>query len=338
MSLPVAVLGLGVHVPPRIITNEYFAQMLDTSDEWIHSRTGIRERRFVEENVCTSDIAALAAQQALQRAGLEAGEIELIIVATATPDHLFPSTACSVQEKIQAHHAAAFDVSAGCSGFLYALSVAVQFVANGSYRKVLVVGAETLSKFIDMEDRATCVLLGDGAGAMIIGGDGERNDFLSFVLEADGRGRQALYLPAGGSVLPASAETVQGRKHFVQMNGREVYKWAVEKITQVSRKALDQESLSLEDIDFFVPHQANLRIIEGVAERLHLPPEKILLSLPRYGNTSAASIPLTLEEALTAGRIQPGDLLLMAAFGAGFTWAAGLLRWSWSGCDGQPTL
>jgi 3-oxoacyl-[acyl-carrier-protein] synthase-3 len=336
VSFPVAVLGLGVHIPPRIITNEYFAQMLDTSDEWIRSRTGIGERRFVEENVCTSDIAALAARQALQRAGLEAGEIDLIIVATATPDHLFPSTACGVQDKIQANHAAAFDISAGCSGFLYALSTAVQFVANGSYQKVMVVGAETLSKFIDMEDRQTCVLLGDGAGAMIVGVDGERNDFLPFILEADGRGGQALNLPAGGSVLPASSETVQGRKHYVQMNGREVYKWAVEKITQVSRKALDQASLSLEDISFFVPHQANLRIIEGVAERLHLPPEKLLLSLPRYGNTSAASIPITLEEGLAAGRIQTGNLLLMAAFGAGFTWAAGLLRWSWSGWHGQP--
>jgi 3-oxoacyl-[acyl-carrier-protein] synthase-3 len=329
VSLPTAVLGLGVHIPPRVVTNQDIASRLDTSDEWILSRTGIRERRYVEENVCTSDIAALAAQQALQRAGLEAGEIDLLIVATATPDHMFPSTACSVQDKIQAYRAAAFDISAGCSGFIYALSVAAQFVANGSYRKVMVVGAETLSKFVDIEDRSTCILLGDGAGAMIIGRDGERDDFLSFALEADGRGRESLQLPAGGSALPASAETVRGRKHYVQMNGREVYKWAVEKITLISRKALDLANHSLEDVDLFVPHQANLRIIEGVAERLHLPPEKILLSLPRYGNTSAASIPITLEEGLAEGRIQPGSLLLMAAFGAGFTWAAALLRWSW---------
>jgi 3-oxoacyl-[acyl-carrier-protein] synthase-3 len=327
MNNGTSVLGLGTYVPPRVWTNADFESILNTSDEWIRSRTGIEERRFVEEEFCTSDIAAQASLEALNNAHVHPDEIDLVIVATATPDYLFPSTACMVQQKIEASRAAAFDISAGCSGFIYALCTAQQYVTSGLYQKVLVVGAETLSKFIDMEDRNTCVLLGDGAGAMVLGRNGSTNQFLSFVLGADGNGGIHLELPAGGSKRPASADTVAGRQHYIKMNGREVFKWAVEKMVWASRQALVKANQSIEEVNWLIPHQANLRIIDGIGERLSFPKEKVLLSLSKYGNTSAASIPLTLAEGITAGKVRDGDLLLLVGFGAGFTWGASLIRW-----------
>ncbi|MCX5974349.1 MAG: ketoacyl-ACP synthase III [Coprothermobacterota bacterium] len=327
MNYGTSVLGLGMYVPPRVWANADFERILNTSDEWIRSRTGVEERRFVEEEVCTSDIAAQASLEALKNAHVHPEEIDLVIVATATPDYLFPSTACMVQQKIQASRAAAFDISAGCSGFIYALCTAQQYLASGLYQKVLVVGAETLSKFIDMEDRNTCVLLGDGAGAMVLGRNDATNQFLSFVLGADGSGGIHLELPAGGSKRPASTDTVAGRQHYLKMNGREVFKWAVEKMVWASRQALAKAELPIEEVNWLIPHQANLRIIDGIRERLSFPQEKVLVSLPKYGNTSAASIPLTLAEGITAGKVRDGDLLLLVGFGAGFTWGASLIRW-----------
>lgn len=326
MSFEAGVLGLGVYAPERVVPNSEFCRMLDTSEEWIRSRTGILERRFADPEVCTSDLASLAALEALAKTGIKPEEIDLLIVATATPDRLFPSTACIVQSKIGASRAAAFDLSAGCSGFIYALCVAAQLIVAGFYQHILVVGAETLSKFLDMEDRSTCVLLGDGAGAMILGRSKEKQ-FLYYGLEANGKGGQFLELPAGGSSLPASAETVSSRLHYVKMQGREVFKWAVEKMSLASLKALEGSGLKHEEIDLFVPHQANLRIIEAVAERLAIPIDKVLISLHKYGNTSAASIPLTIQAGLDQGRVRAGTKLLLTGFGAGFTWGSIVLRW-----------
>ncbi len=326
MSFEAGILSLGIYAPEKVVPNSEFCRMLDTSEEWIRSRTGILERRFVEPGVCTSDLASLAALNALAKAKIKPEEIDLLIVATATPDHLFPSTACIVQGKIGAYRAAAFDLSAGCSGFIYALCVAAQLITTGSYRYILVIGAETLSKFLDMEDRSTCVLMGDGAGAMLLG-RGREKQFLCFRLEANGQGGQFLELPAGGSYLPASRETVASGLHYIKMQGREVFKWAVEKMSLASLQALRDSGLKQEEIDLFVPHQANLRIIVAVAERLAIPIEKVLISLHKYGNTSAASIPLTIQEGLNEGKIRAGTKLLLAGFGAGFTWGSVVLRW-----------
>jgi len=331
MSYGASILGLGSFLPEDIYDNLYFQHRVKTTDEWIRARTGIRERRFVQDGVATSDIAALASQEALKKSGLKAEEIDLIIVATATPDRFFPSTACTVQEKIKAKNAAAFDISAGCSGFIYALACASQFIGNGLFRRVLVIGAETLSKFIDMEDRATCVLMGDGAGAMVLGYTEDESQFLSFFLGSDGAGGRYLELPAGGSLLPASPETVEKKLHYIKMDGSLVFKWAVEKMTLSGLEATRRAGLEMGEIDWLLPHQANIRIIQSVASRLGFPKEKVLLSLERIGNTSAASIPLTLSQSLREGKIKDGDLLLLLGFGAGFTWGGAVLRWSGGG-------
>jgi 3-oxoacyl-[acyl-carrier-protein] synthase-3 len=328
MSYGTSILGLGSYLPEDIYDNFYFEQYVETTDEWIRTRTGIRERRFVRDGMATSDIATLAAQEALKESNLKADEIDLIIVATATPDRLFPSTACTVQEKLRAKKAAAFDISAGCSGFIYALACASQFMENGLFQRVLVIGAETLSKFIDMKDRTTCVLMGDGAGALVLERTEGENQLLSFYLGADGTGGQYLELPAGGSHLPASLETVEKKLHYIKMEGSLVFKWAVEKMVLSGLEATRRAGLNLKEIDWLLPHQANIRIIQSVASRLGFPMEKVLLSLETIGNTSAASIPLTLSQSLREGKIKDGDLLLLLGFGAGFTWGGAVLRWS----------
>ncbi len=319
--------GIGVYVPERVLTNAQLEEIVDTNHEWISTRCGIHERRIAAPEQATSDLAVLSASRALANAGLAPEELDLIIVATNTPDTLFPSTACLVQDRIGAVKAGAFDLAAGCAGFICALAVGSQFIAAGSSRYVLVVGADNLSKFVNWEDRSTCVLFGDAAGAVILGPARKDSGFLNFKLRADGSGGNLLMLPAGGSRLPASRETVENKLHYIQMRGREVFKFAVRVMTEVTGEVLSAGGLDRKDLDFFIPHQANTRIIDAAARRLGLPPEKILVNVDRYGNTSTASIPLALEEALRGGRIKAGDNIVLAGFGAGLTWAGALLRW-----------
>lgn len=321
------ILGLGTYVPEKILTNEELEKMVDTSDQWIVSRTGIRERRLAGPGQATSDLALEAAGRALADAGLEPGEIDLIIVSTNTPDSLFPAAACIVQDRLGAVNAGAFDLLAGCTGFLYGLSVAQGFVVSGMYKKVLVIGAEILSRIVDWEDRNTCVLFGDGAGAAVVGPVSGGYGLIHTRLGADGSGGQHLCVPAGGSRIPASRETVEQRLHYARMNGREVFKFAVRACGDGSLEALAAAGLTVKDVDFLIPHQANIRIIEAAAKRLELPMEKVLVNVDRFGNTSTASIPMALEEAYSQGRIKDGDNILMAAFGAGLTWAVAIMRW-----------
>jgi len=324
----VGIIGLGSYVPEKIVTNHDLEKIVDTTDEWIVSRTGIKERRIAEEQVATSDLAIKAAERAMLDAGISPEEIDLIIVATATPDMMFPSVACLVQDKIGAVNAAAFDLSAGCSGFVYALVVGSQFVGNGLYKKVLVIGAETLSKILDWTDRNTCVLFGDGAGAAVLSEVEEGYGILGMELGADGSGGDYLKLPAGGSRLSASAQTVKERLHYIQMSGNEVFKFAIKIMGEAALKALENAGLDCTDIDCLIPHQANMRIIQSAAKRLKVPMEKVIVSVDKYGNTSAASIPMALTEAVQMGRINKGDTIVMVGFGAGLTWASCVLKWS----------
>jgi 3-oxoacyl-[acyl-carrier-protein] synthase-3 len=301
--------------------------MIDTSDEWIRTRTGISERRRVAANEASSDLGVRAALRALDNAGVKPEEIDLIIVPTITPDMIFPSTACIIQDKIGAVHAAAFDISAGCTGFIYALSVANQFVAAGAYDTVLVVAAEAMTRFLNWEDRNTCVLFGDGAGAAVIRPVDNGECFLSFVLGSDGSGSHLLGIPAGGSRCPLTPEILPRNEHYVQMAGNEVFRFAVKIMGEAALQALDKAGLSKEDIDFLVPHQANTRIIEAAARRLGLPQEKVFINLDKYGNMSSASIPVALEEARNAGLLKKGALVVLVGFGAGLTWGACVLRW-----------
>lgn len=321
------ILGLGSYVPERVLTNRELEAMVSTSDEWIQSRTGIRERRIAAPGQATSDLALEAAGKALRDANITPGEVDLIIVATNTPDSLLPAVACIVQDRLGADRAGAFDLLAGCTGFMYAMSVASQFIVSGMYRHVLVVGAETLTRIVDWEDRNTCVVFGDGAGAAVIGRVPGDYGLLHSKLGADGSGGQHLCVPAGGSRLPACRDTVDRKLHFVRMNGREVFKFAVRACGDGTLKTLAEAGLSREDVDFLIPHQANIRIIEAAARRLELPMEKVLVNVDRFGNTSTASIPMALEEAVNQGRINDGDNIVMAAFGAGLTWAAAVMRW-----------
>ncbi|MGO0122170.1 beta-ketoacyl-ACP synthase III [Desulfothermobacter acidiphilus] len=324
----VGIIGLGVYVPEKVLTNFDLERMVDTSDEWIRERSGIRERRLAAPEESTSDLATKAAQAALIDAKLSPEEVDLIIVATATPDMLFPATACLVQANLGASKAAAFDLEAGCSGFIYALAVGAQFVATGSYRHVLVIGAETLSRVTNWEDRSTCVLLGDGAGAAVLSSVEPPRGILSFYLRADGSGKDLLKMPAGGSRLPASQATVEKKLHYLYMNGREIFKFAVRAMEEAALEVLRRAELPSTAIDYLIPHQANARIIDALAKRLGLPPERVALNIDRYGNTSAASIPLALYETREAGRIKPGEsCILMVAFGAGLTWGALLMRY-----------
>jgi len=326
-DIAVGIIGIGCYVPDKVVTNKDLERIVDTSDEWIVERTGIRERRIAEPDVATSDLATRAAECALTDAGVTAAEIDLIIVATATPDMFFPSVACLVQDNLKAVNAAAFDLSAGCSGFAYGLVAGSQFIKTGRYRKVLVIGAETLSKILDWSDRNTCVLFGDGAGAVILGETEQGYGILGAHLGADGSGGDLLKLPAGGSRLPASNETIGGRLHFVHMNGNEVFKFAIKVMGEAAVKALEDAGLTSDDVDCLIPHQANIRIIQSAAKRLKLPMDKVVINVEKYGNTSAASIPIALQEALEAGRIKKGDVVVLVGFGAGLTWASCVIKW-----------
>lgn len=324
---PVGIIGTGKYVPERILTNSDLEKIVETNDEWIVSRTGIRERHIAAPHEATSDLAYEAALKALESAGMKAEELDLIIVATVTPDSSFPSTACILQDKLGAKGAAAFDLSAACSGFVYSLATATGFIQTGMYNNALIIGADTLSRITDYTDRNTCVLFGDGAGAVIIGEVPEGRGFQSFDLGAEGSGGSLLKMEAGGSRLPASQQTIEDKKHFIYMNGREVFKFAVRVMGTATERVLTKAGLGKEDIDLFVPHQANIRIIQSAMQRLDLPEEKCVINVDRYANTSAASIPLALVEAAEEGRMKAGDTVLMVGFGGGLTWGASVLIW-----------
>jgi 3-oxoacyl-[acyl-carrier-protein] synthase-3 len=311
-----------------VLTNADLEKLVDTTDEWILQRTGIRERHVVDPGVATSDLAKEAALLAIRRAGLTPDDIGVVVVGTVTPDMMFPSTACLVQDKIGAHHAWGFDLSAACSAFTYALTTASQFVATGAHEHALVVGADVMSSIIDYKDRATCVLFGDGAGACVISPAGEGDGaILDFEHEVDGSGGPALCMPAGGSLRPPSHETVEQRMHYVKQDGQTVFKFAVRKTEEISRRVLDRNGLTPADLDLFVSHQANRRIIEAATARLGVDPARVIINIERYGNTTAATIPLALNDAVCSGRLKKGDLVLLASVGAGFTVGAVLVRW-----------
>jgi 3-oxoacyl-[acyl-carrier-protein] synthase-3 len=325
----VIIAGVGSYVPERVLTNEELSKMVDTNDEWIRTRSGIRERHIAADNEATSDLAVNAAQRALDDAKVKASEIDLLIVATCTPDMPLPSTACIVQHRLGIPpHATCFDIVAACSGFLYALEIAYGQLLTNRYKRALIIGAEKLSAFTDWTDRGTCVLFGDGSGAAVLTKvDQTGIGILGSDLGADGEFVDNLYVPGGGSRCPASSKTVGDRSHFIKMNGREVFKSAVRVMETVSREMLEQHKLSPDQINLVIPHQANIRIIEALAGNLGIPMERVCVNLDRYGNTSSATIPLALDEARRSGRIKPGDLTLMVAFGAGLTYGAALVRW-----------
>lgn len=322
-----SITGVGAYVPERILTNADLEKIVDTTDEWITTRTGIRERRIAADNEATSDMATKAAIQAMASAGITAEAIDLIIVATITPDMLFPSVACLVQHKIGARRAAAFDLEAACSGFIYALEVGQQFIMSHTYDTVLVIGAEKLSSIIDWTDRNTCVLFGDGAGAAILQNRPQSHGLLTACMGSDGSKADLLCMPGGGSRIPASPDSVSSRLHYLRMDGRETYKNAVVAMYTAAQEALRRCELSVEQISCIIPHQANRRIIEAVAERLGTDLEKVYMNVDRFGNTSAASVAIALDEAVRTGRIRRGDLLLLLVFGAGLTWGAAVIEW-----------
>lgn len=323
--------GIGTYTPDQILTNADLERMVDTNDKWIQERCGVRERRISKPEESTSDLAVKAALRAIASAEIEPKDIDLIILATSSPDMLFPASGCLVQDKIGAKRAAAFDLSAGCTGFIYGLVVGSQFVANGTYDNVLVIGAEIISRFVNWQDRKTCVLFGDGAGAVILQRVPDQYGVLATSLGSDGSGSSLLYLPAGGSQLPASHETVDLKLHYLKMNGREIFKFAVKIMDKTARQVLTMAGLKEADIDLLIPHQANIRIIEAIVKRLEIPREKVLVNIDRYGNTSTASIPLALEEALINGRIKNGNHLALVSFGTGLTWGAAIIRWYQTG-------
>ena len=321
--------ALGTYVPPRVFTNKDFEKIVETSDEWILSRTGIRERHVVDKGVATSDLAVEAAKIALAQRGIDPGEIEAIVVATVTPDMLFPSTACLVQHKLGAKRAWGFDLSAACSAFVYALQSGAQFIASGAHNKVLVIGADVMSSILDYTDRATCILFGDGAGAVVLEpAEDEGEGIIDFHHEVDGSGGCSLYMPAGGSLHPATHETVDKKMHFVHQDGQAVFKYAVKKMGEACEKVLARNAVSASDIDCFIPHQANQRIINATAERVGLRPESVIINIDRYGNTTAGTIPLAMQTAVEEGKLKKGDLVMLASVGAGFTVGATLLRWT----------
>jgi 3-oxoacyl-[acyl-carrier-protein] synthase-3 len=333
MTVPKAkITALGCYVPPRVLTNQDLEKMVETNDEWIVSRTGIRERHIAEPEIATSDMAIEAAKCALAQRGIPATDVNAIIVCTVTPDHFFPSTACLVQNGIGARGAWGFDLIAACSGFLYGLTTGAHFIAAGTHKKVLVIGSDTMSRIIDYTDRATCVLFGDGAGAMLIEPTTEADNgagFIDFVGEIDGSGGDYLKMPAGGSRRPASHETVDQRLHFVHQDGSQVFKYAARKMHEASRELLERNGLTIDDVSLMIPHQANLRIITAAGERLGIKPERVLVNIDRYGNTTAGTLPLGTRDAIAQGRLKKGDLVLFAAVGAGYTVGASLWRWAY---------
>ncbi len=325
---PVKIAGLGTYVPPRLLTNADLEKLVETSDEWILQRTGIRERHVVDPGVATSDIAAPAAMAALAEAGLSPEDIGFIVVGTTTPDTIFPSTACMLQAKIGATKAWGFDLGAACSGFTYSLTVGMQMVATGACEHALVVGADVMSSIIDYTDRSTCILFGDGAGAVVLSpAEPDEPHIMDFTHEIDGTGGAALCMPAGGSRRPASHQTVDERMHYVKQDGQTVFKFAVKKNQEIALRLLEQNGLTGADLDLYVSHQANRRIIEATAERLGLGPDKVIINLERYGNTTAGTIPLALADARREGHLKKGNLVLLASVGAGFTVGSVLLRW-----------
>jgi len=316
------------YLPERRLTNKELEKVVDTSDEWIVERTGIRERRIVAKGQATSDLGAAAAKRLLEERGIDASEIDLIIVATVTPDMFFPSTACLLQMKIGAKRAWGFDLSGACSGFVYALATGEQFIASGTHKKVLVVGADVMTSIIDFRDRATCVLFGDGAGAVLLepAEEGERG-IIDFMLRCDGEGGQFLYMPGGGSLNPSSQETLAKNMHYVHQDGRNVFKFAVRGMADISEQIMARHGLSASDLKLYIPHQANLRIIKAAVEKMGLHESQVAINIDRYANTTAGTIPICLSEAVESKKIQAKDLILLASFGAGFTWGSLLLRW-----------
>lgn len=317
----------GSAAPKRVLRNADLERLVATSDEWIAERTGIRERRVVDEGVASSDLGTEAAQAALAAGGWEAADLDLLLVATCTPDMLLPSTACLIQRNLKASHAIAFDLAAACSGFLYGISVADLYIRSGTCRKALVVGTEVMSSVMDWTDRGTCILFGDGAGAVLLEPSGDDRGILSTHLHSDGELWDLVCVPGGGSRRPASASMLAERQQFVKMKGSETFKVAVRTLEATAREALEANKMGVDDVDLFIPHQANVRIIHAVMERLGLPKDRVFLNIDRYGNTSAASIPLALDEAVRAGRVLPGHRILMVAFGSGLTWASAVVKW-----------
>ena len=328
MPMRAKITALGTYVPPRVMTYADFERIVETSDEWIVSRTGIRERHVVDHGVATSDLAAEAAKRALVERGIDGNEIEAIVVATVTPDMLFPSTACLVQHKLGIKKVWGFDLSAACSAFVYALQTGAQFVGTGAHKKVLVIGADVMSSILDYTDRATCILFGDGAGAVLLEPSEDDAGIIDFEHEVDGSGGCSLYMPGGGSLHPSTHETVDQKMHYVHQDGQSVFKFAVKKMAEVCETLLARNKVKASDIDCFIPHQANQRIISATADRLGLKPESVIINIERYGNTTAGTIPLAMQTAREQGKLKKGDLVLLASVGAGFTVGATLLRWS----------
>lgn len=324
----VGIVGTGSYMPEKVLTNVDLEKIVDTNDEWIVSRTGIKERHVVDQDTPVSELCYQAALRALEDAKVSPEELDLIIVATITPDYVFPATAGLVAERLGAKKAAAFDLEAACTGFLYGVTTGAQFIATGMYKTVLVIGGETLSKILNWEDRGTCILFGDGAGAAVLQPVEDGYGFLGYELGTDGSGGKLLSMPGGGSMHPASLETIGNKMHTIHMTGNEVFKFAVRIMGEAALKALDRAGLKKEDIDCLIPHQANSRIVDSAVKRLGIDPEKVVVNLDRYGNMSAASIPVALDEAARGGRLNYGDILVMVGFGAGLTWGAAVLKWS----------
>jgi len=325
----IAIKGTGSCAPERVVPNSYFEKILDTSDEWITTRTGIKERRMIEKGQAMSDLATPASVSALQMAGISADELDLIVIGTSTADMLTPSAACMVQHQLGAKKAVAFDVNAACPGFIYGLTIAQKFMQDGSYERALVIGSEIISNRLDYKDRSTCVLFGDGAGAVVLGHSNGKDDgeILSLDIESDGDLWHLIHMPGGGSRIPSSHEMLNEGLQYLKMNGNEVFKHAVRALVDSARKIMAQQGITSEEIDWFIPHQANLRIMEVVAERLGIPSKKVIITIHKYGNTSVASIPVALDEGVRSGQIRKGDLILVNSFGAGLTWGAGLFRY-----------
>jgi 3-oxoacyl-[acyl-carrier-protein] synthase III len=321
--------GVATYLPPRVMTNHDFEKIMDTSDEWIRSRTGISERHYADKGVATSHLATEAAQKLIAKMQLDPAEIDLIVLASVTPDMFFPATACLVQDRIGAKNAWGFDLSAACSGFLYALTVGAQFVGAGNHKKVLVIGSDVMTSILDYEDRATCILFGDGAGAVLIEPAADGEGILDFTHDVDGSGGNDLFMPGGGSLNPSTRETVDKRMHYVHQAGQQVFKYAVRRMADLSGHILERNGFSSSDIALVIPHQANLRIIRAMQERLGIPDEKVMVNINRYGNTTAGTIPLGMSDALEQGRLKKGDLVLLVTVGAGFTSGGMLMRWAY---------
>jgi 3-oxoacyl-[acyl-carrier-protein] synthase-3 len=328
--------GWGMAVPEKILTNDDLAQMVDTNDEWIRERTGIRERHIAGKHETTASLAVEAATNALRMAKLPPTKLDLIIVATSSPEHVFPSTASLVQDRLGAEFAGAFDLSAACTGFIYALNMASQTIRSGQYKSALIIGSETLSRLVDWTDRNTCILFGDGAGAFVLQAAEEPGGVLSAVLRSDGSGGDLLSVPAGGSAKPASAQTVLDGQHYIHMNGNEVFRFATRVMATASKEAIDKAGLEIDDINLIVPHQANLRIIQAAARGLKLPMDRFAVNLDKYGNTSTASIPIAVCEAVELGQLRTGDNTVLVGFGAGLTWGSVAVHWTGPFADAQP--